>query len=530
MEALYGDTRELDFQVEVTEARGADRNVRGRALEEMRLARAALASRALELLEALDPEVYGGDDRRAIALMRRTLARLGTSALDDPGESVRLAGAGAEATAAERCRYDPAALLSGPDGFSALRGRMYDCYGVAAARLATPDDTTDRLSILARLATEESPERRRALFLSLRPVWESINGDRSASSPYRTLLRASAERWRREGSPLQEGARSLGLDPAAVESTLVQILSAWRDHTPAQPVEPWDWFHTNGEVSRLLSGRLPLDALRTVNDGFYRDQGADPTALGIRYDLEPRPGKTPVAFAQFGRPARARGGRFGESEVWVFATYRAGGFDNLVELLHETGHAIHLSGIATRPAFADWPDSDPYTEALGDLLALEAYEPEWQQRYLGAAAPVGASLRAKYASIALDAAWALLELRLHRDPVVDPDDEWRQITGDFLRIVPHPEWSWWAMRGQLVESPGYMANYPLGAIAAAALRARVRTQRGPFSRPDRGMYDWLGGRLYRWGAQRPAREVLEDVLGAPVSAQALLADMARLKG
>jgi hypothetical protein len=127
------------------------------------------------------------------------------------------------------------------------------------------------------------------------------------------------------------------LDPARTDSTLVRILRAWRDHTPATPLEPWDWYYENGAASRTLSPRINVAALREINDRFYRDQGADPTTLGIRYDLEPRDGKTPVAFTQFGKAARKQRGDYGESEAWIFATYRVGGFDNLVELLHETG-------------------------------------------------------------------------------------------------------------------------------------------------------------------------------------------------
>ena len=35
---------------------------------------------------------------------------------------------------------------------------------------------------------------------------------------------------------------------------------------------------------------------------------------------------------------------------------------------------------------------------------------------------------------------------------------------DGLGIEPHPEWSWWAIRGQLIDLPGYLANYALSAI------------------------------------------------------------------
>lgn len=40
--------------------------------------------------------------------------------------------------------------------------------------------------------------------------------------------------------------------------------------------------------------------------------------------------------------------------------------------LHETGHAIHIAGIRTRPAFSDWPDADLFTEAIADLGDGEA--------------------------------------------------------------------------------------------------------------------------------------------------------------
>ena len=106
-------------------------------------------------------------------------------------------------------------------------------------------------------------------------------------------------------------------------------------------------------------------------------------------------------------------GRWRRGEPWVFATYRTGGLDNLNELLHETGHAVHIAAIRTRPAFADWPDSDPFTEALADFMALDVYEPAWQQRWLGDSVPLADGLRGRYGGIVLDVAWAVFELRMH---------------------------------------------------------------------------------------------------------------------
>jgi hypothetical protein len=105
---------------------------------------------------------------------------------------------------------------------------------------------------------------------------------------------------------------------------------------------------------------------------------------------------------------------------------------------------------------------------------------------------------------------------------------WTTLTRDYLHIRPHPGLSWWAMRGQLVDAPGYMMNYAAGAILIAAIRARTREIHGPFTRGDSTWYRWIAPRLYRFGLERPTREVIEEFLGGPVSPAAILQDMKRM--
>ena len=178
----------------------------------------------------------------------------------------------------------------------------------------------------------------------------------------------------------------------------------------------------------------------------------------------------------------------------------------------------------------DWPDSDMFTEAVADLVTLQIYEPAWQRRYLQDAAPLADSIRAKYSGIVMDTAWALFEIRMLRDPDQDPNLLWTDLTGRYLRIRPHPELSWWAVRGQLVDLPGYMLNYAAGAILVADLRARIAALRGPFTEGDPGWYPWVSDRIYRFGLERPSRRVIEEFLGRPPSPQALLDDLARARG
>jgi len=254
------------------------------------------------------------------------------------------------------------------------------------------------------------------------------------------------------------------------------------------------------------------------------DLGASPKPLGIALDLLPTRGKDPVAFTDFVRHGQYENGRWRRGEFRVSASYRAGGLGNLYELMHELGHGVHIAAIRTRPAFCDWPDSDVLTEALADMLGVTAYEPAWQRRYIGAEATPSGSSRARLAGTMLDVAWALFELKAHRDPDADSSAIWAEITSQYLGIVAHKDLPWWALRGQLIDAPYYMTNYALGAIVTEALRARVRELRGAeaFASPTPALYAWLSDRLYRYGLARPSREVVLDFLGGPLTPDPLL--------
>jgi hypothetical protein len=382
-------------------------------------------------------------------------------------------------------------------------------------------DTLDRLAILGLLGRTDDPERRRRLFLALQPIWRAVNGDDGAGSPYRRMVALRAASWGAGGSPMAERARGLGVHPDTLERWLTAVLEGWRATLPDTLFEPWDFYYWTGETARRLSGRIPRDSLESLANRFYRDLGADPVQLRVHYDLIPRPGKYPISFTDFG-------GR-NPVEPWIFTSYRTGGFDMLAELLHEVGHAVHLAAIRTRGAYLDWPDSDTFTEAIADLAAHEASEPAWQERYLGESVPEPIAIRDKYAGIVLDVAWSLFEIRVHRSPQISPNRIWTDLTREYLHIRPHPEWSWWALRGQLVGNPGYMLNYAFGSILIADVRQQLRATHGSFSRGDPGWYGAVSAALYRFGHERPAQDVLRDFLGRPVSPKALLDDLARAK-
>jgi hypothetical protein len=316
-----------------------------------------------------------------------------------------------------------------------------------------------------------------------------------------------------------------------VETSLVAILDTWRAAFGSEvAIEPWDWWYESGAANRALNAAIPLDRLRPLSDAYHAALGADPAALGVRFDVFPRAGRppVPVAYTDFGgRPDHRPDGSPVRAQAWVMGTYTAGGLGELTELIHETGHAIHIAAIDTRPAFADWPDSDAFTEAIAELTALDTAEPAWQRHWLGNSVPADVSLRGRYADVMLDICWAVLEMRLHARPDARPNDVWTDLTSRYLGIVAHPGLSWWAMRGQLVQEPGYMVNYALGPILAADMRAAIRDARGDWTGGDPGWYEWVSGRVYRWGLERSSGEVLALLLGRAPAPGALVREIRR---
>ena len=509
--SLYDSTRYLADQIAVTQARNALQSIHGVTLERLHSEYRSRHQALARLLPQLDQPGFEA--------MRAAYGHL-----PDPDAP----SAFATQTARPDCDYRPETVAAGDSGVHRLEFRIFACYTSAAHRLKVDLDTLDRLSILSLLGTTGDAGRRERLFRGLDPLWASVNGHDEPDSPYRTLVGHRLRLWAGD-NPIDHRVRLLGLEPRVVEGWLESMLEAWAPVLPDTLVEPWDYYYANGAAARRLGGLIPRDSLLAVNHRFYASLGADPEALNVHYDIEAREGKYPIAFSNFGARPAGRGGHWSTGEPWVFASYQLGGFDNLNELLHETGHAIHMAAIRAPSGLDDWPDSDTFTEALGELASQEMYEGDWQRTYLGQAAPLEESIRSRYAGIMMDVAWALFEFRVHRDGAASPNRIWSDITARYLRIKPHPELSWWAMRGQLVENPGYLLNYAFGAIIAADLRAALKERYGPFTIGRSDWYGQVSEKIYRFGLTRPARDVTEAILGRGPNPGALLLDLARIR-
>ena len=115
----------------------------------------------------------------------------------------------------------------------------------------------------------------------------------------------------------------------------------------------------------------------------------------------------------------------------------------------------------------------------------------------------------------MDMLWALFEWRMLEDPDTDPNELWNALATEYLKISPQPRHSWWAVRGQLVSSPGYMMNYAAGAFMAADLRQKLA--REVERNPGRTWYELASESLFQYGLGARPADVLQSYLGRPVS-------------
>jgi hypothetical protein len=448
-------------------------------------------------------------DSRALSLMRSL-----SSLPADPSRSLEPTG---------HCSDAPRQELN----YEALHDALYACFAEIGDNLEFEGKRVNREAVLDDLLLQiQQPEKRKALFLALAPLWQAINGENQPTSPYRLLIAMAAANAAQHDSPIADAAHSIDISPEQIERWLEQILDTWRQVSGGQEVEPWDYLYDAGEAERILDPSIPRSALEPISQHYYRDLGADLEQLHILNDLNPRPGKAPVAYTDWVTRGRMVNGSWSPSVLRISANYDIGGLGSLDEFIHENGHAIYYAAIRTSPAFMD--TDSLFDEAFADVPAWNVFEPAWQRKYLGREAPESASLRNLYSGVMLDVAWALFELRMLKTPSADPNVVWTDITSRYLHIVPHPEWSWWAVRVQLVDEPGYMVNYGLGSVLTADIRQHIRESLGPFETGDPRWYGYVSDHLLRYGVEREPAALLKDFLGRPVSPQALLDNLRRL--
>jgi hypothetical protein len=197
--------------------------------------------------------------------------------------------------------------------------------------------------------------------------------------------------------------------------------------------------------------------------------GIDLQAMpNVTLDLEPRPNKSPRAFAV---PVRV------PQDVRLVVQLR-GGHDDYDGTLHELGHVLHFAHADPRlPVAWKYLGDNSVTEGYAFLLQYLMLEPDWLAEHLGM--PDGevagwldfASFR-KLFYLRRYTAKLLYELRLHRDAEIDLARAYYAGLLGLLTGVRSPEASFLADLDDHFYAARYLRAWMLEGSVAAALRMR----------------------------------------------------------
>jgi hypothetical protein len=159
--------------------------------------------------------------------------------------------------------------------YAALRTALLACFTEKANDVSFEGAKINRQSVLDLLHEIKEPERRKGVFMALAPLWQAVNGNNEPDSPYRRMIALTAADAAKHGSEIDAAARDAGVNTADVERWLEQILDAWRQVNPDEPVEPWSFSYLSAEADRELAAAIPRESLQPINQRFYQDLGFD---------------------------------------------------------------------------------------------------------------------------------------------------------------------------------------------------------------------------------------------------------------
>jgi len=168
----------------------------------------------IDLLAKIPAQGLTAADAKAVAAMRTQLA----SFSENPTESSLTGG---HCQDAQRKNKDKNKDKDKDLDYAALRQSLVACFSEVGGNMSFEGGKINRQTALDLLHETPEPDRRKALFTALGPLWKAINGNNEPDSPYRRMIAMASADGAKNGSEIDRAARDAGVDNAEVEKWLV---------------------------------------------------------------------------------------------------------------------------------------------------------------------------------------------------------------------------------------------------------------------------------------------------------------------
>ncbi|MEI6243204.1 MAG: M2 family metallopeptidase, partial [Chlamydiota bacterium] len=304
-----------------------------------------------------------------------------------------------------------------------------------------------------------------------------------------------------------------------------------RFNVSKESLGPWAWHDPFGQEDPLainLNTLVQGKDLVAVAKEFYNKMHLPVESILLRSDLYEREKKSQHAFCiHMDRRGDVRTlDNLRPSLRWMDT------------ILHELGHGVYELGYDPKlPWLLRTPPHMITTEAMALIAGRQAYSPEFYQEFFPSEKDNKflrlAAFESQKRRQLIFSRWVFVmtffEKELYKNPDQDLNALWWGLVEKYQLIRPpkgrenHQDW---AAKYHLGLAPVYYYSYLVGEVFASALKETLAAQAGSsvFWTPEAGAFLqknlYFPGNRYRWD------ELIERVLGAPLSADAWLKEFA----
>jgi peptidyl-dipeptidase A len=374
---------------------------------------------------------------------------------------------------------------------------------------------------LTALRKHSSREQRRQAWLSARSLSDLIEDD------VRRLIRLRQRLAQKQGfkSYPNWAMAAMGLDPLYIEALFDDLWRSterayrdWLNETarllkPVDGLRPWDLTFAAESATALPETAFPRDgAVSAALDAAER-VGLRRKCETVRVDTAPL-SHSALCFA-IQRPDDVR--------ILVNA---GDGQAHYAAISHEFGHALHWRSVRQQSHLMR-QEPAPFNESMACLWARFALESNWLHARGALSGDAVTQNRKAFASRSLLRlrwlmAQATFECRAYEAVDGDLNGLWCDVFDRYLG-VPSEELPGWAHSLSWSSHPIYIQNYVIGEVVASQTLSALRDQFGSLESRDIGA--WLTANYFEAGSSVPWRDKVVHATGAPLSTDALLAEL-----
>jgi peptidyl-dipeptidase A len=298
--------------------------------------------------------------------------------------------------------------------------------------------------------------------------------------------------------------------------------------TPTDQLGPWAWSDPFGQEDPV--NRSELDSLVAHTDLaessrlFYKNMGIDVEPILKKSDLFERPGKNQHAFCiNMDRESDVRTLNNIKPTLKWFET-----------VLHELGHAIYELGYSKD---LPWKLREPphmiTTEAMALMAGRRAYLasslsklPTYSKSQDSLIAKAEESLQRRQL---IFSRWVLVmtyfERELYTNPTQDLNKLWWSLVAKYQKISPPKNREGkndWASKYHIGLAPVYYYSYLLGEVFASSMEESIFKITGSKDLDSKGAGKFLQEKLFSPGNSKNWSELIEHVVGKPLTPDAWL--------